>query len=103
MEEKYSLKKGRKNIVFPFFKGRRVYVETLVGQGMHRVPLYHRPTSLAPHLQLQPADHKQGLPDSLEDSTSHWSIEELNTRLLFDSHETSPIIWIGKPASAIQC
>jgi hypothetical protein len=34
--------------------------------------------------------------------------EELNTErptivIIFGSHETSPIIWIGKPAPAIQC
>ncbi len=26
-----------------------------------------------------------------------------HARLLFGSHETSPIIWIGKPAPAMQC
>ncbi len=35
-------------------------------------------------------------------------IKELNTKrhtlfLFFGSHETSPIIWIGKPAPAMQC
>ncbi len=28
---------------------------------------------------------------------------EAHARLLFGSHETSPIIWIGKPTSAIHC
>jgi hypothetical protein len=28
---------------------------------------------------------------------------EVQARLLFGSHETSPIIWTGKPATAIQC
>ncbi len=37
--------------------------------------------------------------------TKHRGIKycEAQARLLFDSHETSPIIWIGKPAHAIQC
>jgi hypothetical protein len=35
----------------------------------------------------------------------HRGVNELeaNARLLFGSHETSPIIWKGKAAPAIQC
>jgi hypothetical protein len=29
--------------------------------------------------------------------------EKAHARLLFGSHETSPITWIGKPAPATQC
>ncbi len=35
-----------------------------------------------------------------------WGQRELSTKritIVFGSHETSPIIWLGKPAPAIQC
>ncbi len=30
-------------------------------------------------------------------------VEKIRDRLPVGSHETSPIIWVGKPAPAIQC
>jgi hypothetical protein len=53
-------------------------------------------------LGLEPYSEMDKRKSRAPDRAARIEYKEAHARLLFGSHETSPIIWIGEPALSIQ-